>query len=64
MSDRVEVMKSDKSRLMVMKSTSSFAIHAEVGNLFRIRRHLMKAHYYREYRSRSYSEWQQLAFAK
>ncbi len=31
-------------------------VHAEVGNLSRIGRHLIKAHHYRELRSRSYSE--------
>jgi len=41
-----------------------FTVHAEVGNLFRIGRHLMKAHQYREFRSRSYSEWQQVTCAQ
>lgn len=39
-------------------------VHAEVGNLFRIGRHLMKAHNYREFRSRSYSEWRQVTCAQ
>jgi putative transposase len=40
------------------------AVHAEVGNLFRIGRHLIKAHHYRELRSRSYSEWKQVTCAQ
>ena len=39
-------------------------VHAEVGNLFRIGRHLIKAHHYRELRSRSYSEWKQVTCAQ
>jgi putative transposase len=39
-------------------------VHAEIGNLFRIGRHLMKAHHYRVFRSRSYSEWQQVTCAQ
>ena len=39
-------------------------VHAEVGNLFRIGRHLMKAHHYREFRSGSYSEWRQVTCAQ
>ncbi len=39
-------------------------VHAEVCNLFRIGRHLLKAHHYREFRSRSYSEWQQVTCAQ
>ena len=38
--------------------------HAGVGNLFRIGRHLIKAHHYRELRSRSYFEWQQVTCAQ
>ena len=39
-------------------------VRAEVGNLLRIGRHLMKAHHYSEFCSRSYSEWQQITCAK
>jgi len=39
-------------------------VHAEVGNLFRIGRHLIKSHHYRELRSRSYFEWQQVTCAE
>ena len=39
-------------------------VHAEVGNLFRIGRHMMKAHHYRELRSRSYFEWKQVTCAQ
>ena len=39
-------------------------VHAEVGNLFRIGRHLLKAHHYREFRSGSYSEWRQVTCAQ
>jgi len=39
-------------------------VHAEIGNLFRVGRYMMKAHHYRELRSRSYSEWQQVTCAQ
>ena len=39
-------------------------VYAEVGNLFCIGRHLMKAHHYREFRSGSYSEWRQVSCAQ
>ncbi len=34
------------------------AVHGEIGNLFRLGRHLMRACHYREFRSRAFSEWQ------
>ena len=40
------------------------AVHVGVGNLFRIGRHLVKAHHYRKLRSRSYSEWKQVTCAQ
>jgi putative transposase len=36
------------------------AVHGAVGNLFRLGRHLMRASHYREFRSRAFSEWQQV----
>jgi putative transposase len=35
-----------------------------VDNLFRVGRHLMKASYYRELRSRAFFEWQQVTCGK
>jgi putative transposase len=34
------------------------AEHGAIGNLFRLGRHLMRASHYREFRSRSFFEWQ------
>jgi putative transposase len=39
------------------------AVHGTVGNLFRLGRHLMRASHYREFRSRAFSEWQQVTCA-
>ena len=39
------------------------AVHGVVGNLFRLGRHLIRATHYREFRSRAYSEWQQVTCA-
>ena len=39
------------------------AVHGEIGNLFRLGRHLMRASHYREFRSRAFSEWQQVTCA-
>jgi putative transposase len=39
------------------------SVHAEMGNLFRLGRHLAKARYYREMRSRTFAEWQQVSCA-
>ncbi len=36
------------------------AVHGVVGNLFRVGRHLMKASYYREYRSRAFQNGRRL----
>jgi len=33
------------------------AVHGVIGNLFRLRRHLMRASHYREFRSSAFSEW-------
>ena len=38
-------------------------VHGVVGNLFRLGRHLMRASHYREFRSRAFSEWQQVTCA-
>jgi putative transposase len=38
-------------------------VHGAVGNLFRLGRHLMRASYYREFRSKAFSEWQQVTCA-
>jgi len=38
-------------------------VHGAVGNLFRLGRHLMRASYYREFRSKAFSEWQQVSCA-
>ncbi len=35
-------------------------VHGAVGNLFRLGRHLIRASYYREFRSKAFSEWQQV----
>jgi len=37
-------------------------VHGTVGNLFRLGRHLMRARHYRQFRSRAFSEWQQVAW--
>lgn len=37
-------------------------VHGIVGNLFRLGRHLMRASYYREFRSRAFAEWQQVTY--
>ena len=37
---------------------AGFTVSTEVCNLFRLGRHLTKAVYYREFRSRAFSEWQ------
>ena len=39
------------------------AVHGAIGNLFRLGRHLMRASHYREFRSRAFSEWQQVTCA-
>ena len=39
------------------------AVHGAVGNLFRLGRHLIRACHYREFRSRAFSEWQQVTCA-
>ena len=36
-------------------------VHGAVGNLFRLWRHLMRASHYRQFRSKAFSEWQQVA---
>ena len=56
-----ELMRGFKS---IGQAQQFLTVHAEVGNLFRIGRHLIKAHHYRELRSRSYSEWQQVTCAQ
>ncbi len=38
-------------------------VHGVVGNLFRLGRHLICAVHYREFRSRAFSEWQQVTYA-
>ena len=38
-------------------------VHGAIGNLFRVGRHLMKASHYRLFRSRAFSEWQQVTCA-
>lgn len=38
-------------------------VHGAVGNLFRLGRHLIRAVHYREFRSRAFSEWQQVTCA-
>ena len=40
-----------------------FFVHAVVGNLFRIGRHLMRATHYRLFRSRAFECWQQVTCA-
>lgn len=37
--------------------------HGAVGNLFRLGRHLIRASHYRQFRSRAFSEWQQVTCA-
>jgi len=39
------------------------AVHAVVGNLFRLGRHLLRAVHYREFRLRAFSVWQQVTCA-
>jgi putative transposase len=39
------------------------AVHGTIGNLFRLGRHLMRANHYREFRTRAFSEWQQVTCA-
>ena len=36
------------------------AVHAEVGNLFRVGRHLLKACHHRELRARSFAKWKEV----
>ena len=38
-------------------------VHGAVGNLFRLGRHLMRARHYRMFRSKAFSEWQQVTCA-
>jgi len=40
------------------------AVHAVVGNLFRLGRHLLRAVHYREFRMRAFSTWQQVTCAQ
>ena len=39
------------------------SIHSQVHNLFRVGRHLLKAHHYRMFRTRSFDTWQQVTCA-
>ena len=38
-------------------------VHGEVGNLFRLGRHVIRATHYREFRSEAFSKWQQVTCA-
>lgn len=38
-------------------------VHAVVGNLFRLGRHLTRATRYRMFRARVFAEWQELTYA-
>ena len=39
------------------------AVHAAVGNLFRLGRHLTRATHYRMFRARVFAQWQELTYA-
>ncbi len=39
------------------------SVHSQVHNLFRVGRHLLKAHHYRMFRTRSFDTWQQVTCA-
>jgi len=39
------------------------SVHAEVGNLFRVGRHLLKACHHRELRGKSFAEWERVTCA-
>ena len=38
-------------------------VHGEIGNLFRLGRHVIRAIHYREFRSEAFSKWQQVTCA-
>ena len=38
-------------------------VHGEIGNLFRLGRHVIRATHYREFRSEAFSKWQQVTCA-
>jgi len=40
------------------------AVHAAVGNLFRLGRHLTRATHYRMFRARAFAQWQELTYAR
>jgi hypothetical protein len=40
------------------------SVHGQVNNLFRIGRHLIRAHNYRELRSRAFGTWSQVTCAQ
>ena len=40
------------------------AVHAVVGNLFRLGRHLTRATHYRVFRARAFAQWQELTYAR
>ncbi len=39
------------------------AVHAVVGNLFRLGRHLIRAAHYRVFRARAFAQWQEVTCA-
>ncbi len=39
------------------------AVHAVVGNLFRLGRHLSRAVHYRMFRARAFAQWQEVTYA-
>ena len=38
-------------------------VHAVVGNLFRLGRHLIRAAHYRVFRARAFAQWQEVTYA-